>query len=69
MSVLAVAAAHWWGPFGWLYRNCPGNLAASGICFVAGVFAGRAGLNRLHAKLDAHHAEQMAAHKATQDHL
>ena len=34
-----VDAARWWGPFGWLYRNTPGNLVASAIAFVcAGVW-------------------------------
>lgn len=31
-----IDADHWWGPAGWLYRNTPGNLAASAIAFGAG---------------------------------
>jgi hypothetical protein len=57
--VVMVDAARWWGPVGWGYRNLPGNLTASGVCFVAGFVAGRTGLKHLHAKLDAHHAEHM----------
>lgn len=26
--IAAIDAAHWWGPAGWFYRNCPGNLVA-----------------------------------------
>ncbi len=33
--ILAVDSYHWWGPLGWLAKNTPGNLAASGICFAA----------------------------------
>ena len=39
--MIAVDAAHWIGPFGWLYRNTPGNLAASGICFTLAIAKAR----------------------------
>lgn len=65
--IVGVAAAHWPGVAGWAFRNTPGNLAASGVCFTAGVslgwVKGRKALRALHAKLDAHHAEQMEAHR------
>lgn len=51
----AVDAAHWWGPFGWLYRNTPGNFAASAIAFVAGwMLKGRQVVRHLHKRLDHH---------------
>ena len=49
-----IDAAHWWGPAGWLYRNTPGNIAASviwaGPPFVAGTLYGK------------HRAEKVDAH-------
>lgn len=52
--MLAVDAARWWGPLGWLYRNTPGNIAASiiwaGPPFVAGAVYGK----RRAVKTDAH---------------
>lgn len=62
MTMLAVNAAHWWGPAGWLFRNTPGNLAASGIAFVAGVTVGSKALKGLHSKLDRNHAATTAIH-------
>lgn len=41
VHLLAVDAASWPGPAGWLFRNTPGNLAASGIAFGAGLVVGR----------------------------
>jgi hypothetical protein len=66
--IFAVDAAHWPGIAGWLFRNTPGNLAASGLAFAAGIslgwVKGRKALRELHSKLDAHHAESMRAHEA-----
>lgn len=58
----------WPGLFGWVARNTPGNLVASAIAFAAGYLVkGRQIVRDLHAKLDAHHAEQMRAHAVTHD--
>ena len=59
IHLLAVDAAHWYGPLGWLYRNTPGNLAASAIAFSAGLVAGRRPWKRLKA-----HNRWMAEHMA-----
>ncbi|MCU4184018.1 hypothetical protein K6U06_06575 [Acidiferrimicrobium sp. IK] len=68
MIVEAVDAARWWGPAGWLYRNCAGNLAASAVWGPVGFGLGalwahrkivvparthRSETARLHAKVDA----------------
>lgn len=55
----AVNAAHWVGPFGWLYRNTAGNIAASAIWgplgFVLGaVWAKRKVIAPIHKRLDDH---------------
>jgi len=56
----------WPGPFGWVARETPGNLAASAIAFTAGwMLKGRQVFRDLHSKLDSHHSEQMAAHRTT----
>ncbi len=52
--ILGVDSYHWWGPLGWLMKNCPGNIAASvlwaGPPFMAGIVIGK----RRAAKTDAH---------------
>lgn len=68
--ILAVDAAHWWGPAGWAYRNLPGNVAADVLFGIAGYYAGvRKAWQRLHTKLDSHHNQQMDAHRATQERI
>lgn len=61
----------WPGPFGWLFRNTPGNLAASAIAFFAGwMLKGRQVVHGLHAKMDAHkdhHAARFDALEAKVD--
>jgi uncharacterized membrane protein YgcG len=39
LHVLAVDSYHWWGPVGWLVRNCVGNLAAGFIQVALAAFA------------------------------
>ncbi len=68
--VAHIDAAHWWGPAGWLYRQCMGNLAASAIWGPVGLIVGAAWERRkvigpIHRKLDAHHEAQMDAHRTT----
>lgn len=55
MILAHLDAAHWWGPVGWVYRNTPGNLAASAMC-VAGawLWKGRKILDHLD-ELHRHH--------------
>lgn len=65
-----VDAAHWWGPAGWLYRNTPGNLAASAVWGPIGLILGAAWERRkviapIHRRLD-HHDR---SHQALHDHL
>ena len=62
---LAVDAAHWWGPAGWLYRNTTGNIAASAIwgpigLAVGAVWAKHKVVLPIHARLDAHQAHHEA---------
>ena len=67
--MIAVDAAHWWGPVGYLYRQTPGNLIASFIAFVAGYLVGRGPVKRILAEHRAHQkwsAEHLAEiHRAT----
>lgn len=56
-----IDATHWWGPFGWLYRNTPGNLAASVIAFTAGyVLKGRQIVRKLHTEIT--HSHELLHH-------
>lgn len=60
--MIAVDAAHWWGPAGWIYRNTPGNLAASAMAFTAGSVWGyrkvlKPHLDRIHDSHEALHAK------------
>lgn len=54
--MIAVDAAHWWGPAGYLYRNTPGNLIASFIAFLAGYFVGKGPVRRVLSEHRAHQA-------------
>lgn len=49
--------------FAWPDGGIWSNLLASLICLITGLIAGHAGLKRLHAKLDLHHAEKLALAK------
>lgn len=68
MILAHVDASHWWGPAGWLYRNTPGNLAASAIAFTAGwALKGKQIVKGIHDKLDRHHKELVDLHHITHD--
>ena len=63
MILAHVNAAHWWGPAGWLYRNTPGNIAASVIWAVPAYLIGvRRGWKKLHSKLDELHSKHDRLH-------
>ena len=58
--MIAVDVAHWHGALGgtvaWIYRNTPGNLAASAIAFTAGYLVkGRSIVKGLHGRIDELH--------------
>lgn len=65
--MIAVDAAHWWGPVGYLYRQTTGNLIASGIAFTAGFLAGHGPVKhvlsefREHQKWSAQHLAEVNA--------
>ncbi|MHA0111221.1 hypothetical protein ACXYUI_29455, partial [Klebsiella pneumoniae] len=62
LVVLAhVDAARWPGPAGWLYRNVPGNLAASAIAFAAGYVVAEI----RHFRPSRQHRQTEIAHRAT----
>ncbi len=66
--MIAVDAARWWGPLGYLYRNTPGNLLASLLWIVPGVAYARwkaipAAKAHLEERLHAHHEATIAALK------
>jgi hypothetical protein len=56
----------WPGPFGWLARNCPGNIVADVLFGTFGyLLALRKQFRRIHDTLHEHHSQQMAAHETT----
>lgn len=56
--MIAVDAAHWPFPAGWLYVAVTGNLVASAICFTAGYTLGL----RKHFKSIHHHLDELHRH-------
>ena len=68
--MIAVDAAHWPEPFAWLYKNTPGNLAASGITFTSAMVWGwrkvlKPHLDRLHHSHQELHAKVDAIQAST----
>ena len=66
--MIAVDAAHWWGPAGWLYRNTPGNLTSSAIAFTAGFTVGyvkklRPHFEKVHSRIDELHDKHDLLHR------